>query len=67
MHEGVAAESEGVVVDGCDGRAACCADVCKADARFGVGADAAEVHVVQGRLDGFVHCWAQAGFLGAVA
>lgn len=54
VHEGVAAEGEGVVVDGGGGGGGGGADVCEAGRRRRVGADGAEVQVVEGRLRGAV-------------
>jgi len=66
VHEGVAAEDEGVIVDADDGRAGGGADMRETDAGFGVGADAAEVEVVDGWGGGFVAGWAEAVFGSAV-
>lgn len=50
VHDSVAAEHEGVVIDGRDGRGSGGSDVGEADFGGGVGANAAEVGVVEGGL-----------------
>ena len=54
VHEGVAAEDEGVGVDLRDGGTAAGSDVCEDAVGFGVFAEGAEVEVVDGRGLGFV-------------
>lgn len=57
VHEGVAAEGEGVVVDACGGGGGGGADVGEAGRCAGVGADGAEVGVVERGLGGAVEGW----------
>lgn len=66
VHEGVAAEGEGVVVDGGGGGGSCGANVCEAGRRGRVGADRAEVQVVEGGLRGAVEGGAAGCGLGWV-
>lgn len=54
MHDGVNAESEGMVVGGDNGCGSCSTNVSKDDLAACVAAYGAEVGVVEGRLDCFV-------------
>ncbi len=64
VHDGVAAEGEGVIVDRGHGRARGGADVCEDGCRGRVGADGVEVGVVGGRLGVLVHDGPRAGRRG---
>jgi hypothetical protein len=61
VHYGVDAEGEGVVIGWCDGCRGRRSNVCQEDRGGRVGAEAAEVGIVEGRLDRFVKCGVQGG------
>ena len=59
VHDSVAAECKGVVVDRGDRCGCGCADVGEQSGRGGVGADGVEIEVVGGRLTVLVDSWAR--------
>ena len=54
-----------MIIDSSNRRPRSGANMRKTHSRLGVRADRAEIHVVHGWLDGFVHGGAEAFFLGA--
>ena len=53
----MSAKHEGMIVHGDDCRCRSCSDVSEAASRGRVGADAAEICVVEGRLSALVESW----------